>query len=415
MSFILSCDFWFCCGSANDPECQPPPLNPQPTQPQTQVVTVLHPPGQLVPHKSSDQMPPPLPAPALPPTIVYNLQPPGTTPSPHVPNGKAYYLPPPKMDQPAWPSATPPSHASPFKEYNVPQPVTQQPSSSFHSTLPSKAYDPLPPSVKMIPSHVPFTKEHEPVMSQTPPQTDRSASQARNTCQTPSITNQQMKSPKVPSKRHETIVPTLVPMHAPTPAPSKVHNPLQQSEQAVLHTDVFDEPSLSDLTSQPPAQAVYPARQPSKTYKNLPSMNQQSMLPHVASKRNETPILAVAPTLAHPPVPSKVHDPLAQSKKTVLSCLPSNKAHDEPPPAQVSSQPPSQVAWHAHQPSKTCQKLPSMDQELVPPHAPSKRYEPPVQAVVQTKSLKDANFSMEYYSEAQRQEYFLMDGCQQYY
>ena len=104
------------------------------------------------------------------------------------------------------------------------------------------------------------------------------------------------------------------------------------------------------------------------------------MLPHVASKRHETPILAVVPTLAHPPVPSKVHDPLAQSKKTVLSCVPSNKAHDGPPPAQMSSQHPSQVEWLAHQqPSKKCQKFPSMDQQpVVPPHAPSKRYEPSV-------------------------------------
>ena len=228
-----------------------------------------------------------------------------------------------------------------------------------------------------------------------------------------------MTSPnEVPSKRRETIVPSLAPMHAPTPALSRVHNPLQQSKQEPLRTDVFDEPSLSDIALQPPAQSIYPARQPSKTYQKLPSLNQQSMLPHVASKRHETPILAVVPTLAHSPVPSKVHDPLAQSKKTVLSCVPSNKAHDGPPPAQMSSQHPSQVEWLAHQqPSKKCQKFPSMDQQpVVPPHAPSKRYERPVQQALvgQTKSLKDANFSMEYYSEAQRQEYFLMDGCQQY-
>ncbi|KAG2634319.1 hypothetical protein PVAP13_2NG190900 [Panicum virgatum] len=257
------------------------------------------------------------------------------------------------MNEPAWPSMTPPSHVSPSKDYNVPQPVTQQP--SFHSTLSSKAYDPLPQLVKMIPSHVPFTKEHEPVMSRPSP---------HKTYQIPSITNQQMTPPnEVPSKRPETIVSTLVPMHAPTPAPSKVHNPLQQSKKEELHTDLFDEPSLSDITSQPPAQAVCPARQSSKTYQNLPSLNQHSMLPHVASKRHETPILTVAPTLARPQYSNKVHDPLAQSKRTVLSCEPSNKAQDEPPPAQVSSQPPSQVAWLAHQPSKKCQKLPSMDQQ----------------------------------------------------
>ncbi|CAL5088999.1 unnamed protein product [Urochloa decumbens] len=372
MSFILSCDFWFCCGSANDPECQTSPPYPQPTQPQTQVVTMLPPPAQQLPHISFNQLPPPLPAPALPPTFVYDLYPPGTTPSPHVPNGKACYPPPRSMkQQPTWPS-TPLSRVSSLsKEYNVPgRPMTQQ-QPSCQSTSPSKAYDPLPHPTHMTPSRVPSTKVHEPVWtsSRSPPQ----AADYSNTNQMLSITNQQLTPPKVPSKRHETIVPTVVPTHALTPAPSsKVHKPLQ-SKQTVLHTN--DEPPLSHIASQPPEQAVYPARQPSKTYHNLPSMNQQSMLLHVPSKRYETPVPAVAPKDDPPPVPSKVHYPSAQSKKAVLSCVPSAKAHDNQQPAQVSSQPLPQAVWLARQTSKTYPKSATMNQQLLTPPAPSKRYE----------------------------------------
>ncbi|TKW32569.1 hypothetical protein SEVIR_2G176000v4 [Setaria viridis] len=362
MSFILSCDFWFCCGGANGPECQQPPPYAEPTQPQTQVVTVMQSPGQLPPPISSNQLPPPLPAPALPPTIVYNLHPPGITPSPHVPNREVYYyLPPPNMDKPAWSSA-PPSHVPFFsKEYNVPQPATQQP--PCHSNKPSKAYDLLPQSTQMIPSHVPSTKVHEPVASRPPPQADHSAIQPSNRYQTPSITNQQWAPPIVPPKRPETIVPTLVPMHTPAPAPSKVHNPLQQSKQTALHNDTCDQPPQAHITTQPPPQAVFPARQPSKTYQNLPSMNQQSMS-HVPSKRCDNPVPAVAPMNAHPPVPSKVPTPLPESKKAVPSSVPSTKARDVPPPAQVPSQPPPEAVWLAHQPSKIYQKSPTMGQQL---------------------------------------------------
>ncbi|RCV11251.1 hypothetical protein SETIT_2G171300v2 [Setaria italica] len=324
MSFILSCDFWFCCGGANGPELY-------------------------------------------------------------------YYLPPPNMDKPAWSSA-PPSHVPFFsKEYNVPQPATQQP--PCHSNKPSKAYDLLPQSTQMIPSHVPSTKVHEPVASRPPPQADHSAIQPSNRYQTPSITNQQWAPPIVPPKRPETIVPTLVPMHTPAPAPSKVHNPLQQSKQTALHNDTCDQPPQSHITTQP-----LPARQPSKTYQNLPSMNQQSMS-HVPSKRCDNPVPAVAPMNAHPPVPSKVPAPLPESKKAVPSSVPSTKERDVPPPAQVPSQPPPEAVWLAHQPSKIYQKSPTMGQQLAsPPHAPSNRYKTSVEAVAKTKSSKYAELSMESYS-----------------
>ncbi|CAN6195506.1 unnamed protein product [Urochloa humidicola] len=319
------------------------------------------------------------------------------------------------MDQPAW-SATTPSHLpSSSKADNVPQPMTLQP--SCQSAV-SNAYDPLPQSsTQIIPSPVLSTKVHEPVVSQAAPQTDHSVIHPSKIYELPPITNQHSEPPKVPSKRHEIIAPTLVPMHSFTRAPSKVHDPLQQTKQAVLHTDASDEPPLSHIASQPPEQAVYPARHPSKTYQNLPSMNQQqSMLPHVPSKRYETRLPAVAPKDAPPAVLSKVHDPLAQSQKAVLSCVPSAKAHDKPQPAQASSQPVPQEVWLARQPSKTLPKSATKDQQLLArPHAPSNRYESPVQPVVQTKSLKDANLSMEYYSQGHHQESFNMDECHQYY
>lgn len=126
---------------------------------------------------------------------------------------------PPHMEQPAWRFA-PPSYApSSDREYNVPQSVgtaAQLLPMCHSSVVPSEAYDPLPQSTQMVPSHqVPSTKVHQP----------------SNTYQTPSsFTNQEgpAPAPRVASKRHET-------MHAPTPAASnRAHDPVQQSKQTVL-------------------------------------------------------------------------------------------------------------------------------------------------------------------------------------
>ncbi|CAN6210375.1 unnamed protein product [Urochloa humidicola] len=85
-SFIVYCDFGFCCGCGSDPdECQlpppPPPLPPPPSY--TEVITVVQAPMLPAhPPLPYNQLPPPLPAPYLPPhapvppTMAYDDTPP---------------------------------------------------------------------------------------------------------------------------------------------------------------------------------------------------------------------------------------------------------------------------------------------------------------------------------------------------
>ncbi|KAJ1289208.1 hypothetical protein BS78_02G146500 [Paspalum vaginatum] len=231
MSFILSCDFSFCCGSPSDHECQPPPPpppRPPPTPPvyapQTQIIEFL-----------------PQPPQAVPPTIVYPYPPPGITPSPHVRNGKGVLPPVPNMEQPAWPSTPPASHVP---SSIVPQSAKQQP------IMPHHPIDDLPSqSPRMIPSD-----NHQ----------QSGVIQPSNTYhQTPSITNQQQLAP-------------------PNKVASKVHGPLQQS--------------TNGMDQEQPPEAIFPARQQSKTYQNLTPMNQKSLPPHAPSRRYETSLQAVAQT-----------------------------------------------------------------------------------------------------------------------
>lgn len=79
--------------------------------------------------------------------------------------------------------------------------------------------------------------------------------------------------------------------------------------------------------------------------------------PDVPSPKSssETPVgQAVVPTHAVAP-PVQVHDPLPQPKTMLLSCVPSTKAHDEPPPAQMLSS--SQTPYAVSASSSTIQEV----------------------------------------------------------
>ncbi|PVH64246.1 hypothetical protein PAHAL_2G221400 [Panicum hallii] len=132
-SFIVQCDFGFCCGCDSDPECQPPPPPPPPPQPSyTEVITVVNAPMLPAhPHIPHNQPPPPLAEPHQPPEAP-------------MPATMAY-------DKPALPQ-TIPRQCVPFADevYNSPLPVPRQPKPP---KVPSKRYE--TPALSMVPTQAP--------------------------------------------------------------------------------------------------------------------------------------------------------------------------------------------------------------------------------------------------------------------
>ncbi|KAF7058533.1 hypothetical protein CFC21_065570 [Triticum aestivum] len=159
----LSCNIWFCCGSAKDPEPYPPKQSHVVTAPPPAVPTPYYePPSELVPsHQVSPARAPPpamqppyyqLPSELVPPHHV------SPAPAPQAPSTVTTHVPVPPCNrarEPPAPAATLIPAAVPSKRYEPPQPAPRPPVPPnetpvqrvmpLPARLPSKKYEPPPP------------------------------------------------------------------------------------------------------------------------------------------------------------------------------------------------------------------------------------------------------------------------------